>query len=49
MSFRFVAINRNRIFKNTDKGYKFSVKNSGLFFTDNDRKVKSDTRPLICS
>ena len=49
MSFRFVAINRNRFFKNIDKCYKLSVKNSGLLFTDNDRKVKSDTRPLICS
>ena len=49
MSFRFVAINRNRIFKNTDKGYKFSVKNSGLFFIGDDRKIKSDTKYLICS
>ena len=49
MSFRFVVINRNRIFKNTDKWYKLSVKNSGLLFTDDGRKIKSDTRPLICS
>ena len=49
MSFRFVAINRNRFFKNIDKCYKLSVKNSGLFFIGDDRKIKSDTKYLICS